>query len=269
MEIAINFYPFHIGDYMAHTAHLEPMEDLAYRRMIDLYYTREDLLPADPAEVAKLIRMRGYLDVVKSVLLEFFTNTEIGWLHKRCDYEISEMQSKRSKAQDAAAKRWGSERNANAMPGHMGGNATNTNTNTNTKGEPKTIVGSYPEEFEEVWSEYPNRPGANKRGSYKAWSARIKDGVAAEKIIEGTRRYAAYCRASGVEAKYIKQPATFFGPDEHYLSEWPIQAQARASPMAVTRAESRERASILLTGRTRQDEPREREITGEVISIAG
>ena len=24
----MNFYPFHIGDYVSHTAHLEPMEDL-------------------------------------------------------------------------------------------------------------------------------------------------------------------------------------------------------------------------------------------------
>jgi len=40
----MNYYPFHVGDYAAHTAHLEPMEDLAYRRMLDVYYLREEPL---------------------------------------------------------------------------------------------------------------------------------------------------------------------------------------------------------------------------------
>ena len=34
----MNYYPFHVGDYIAHTAHLHPLEDIAYRRMLDLYY---------------------------------------------------------------------------------------------------------------------------------------------------------------------------------------------------------------------------------------
>ena len=37
----MNYYPFHLGDYAARTAHLEPMEDLAYRRLLDLYYLGE------------------------------------------------------------------------------------------------------------------------------------------------------------------------------------------------------------------------------------
>jgi uncharacterized protein YdaU (DUF1376 family) len=41
----VNFYSFHIGDYAAHTRHLTPIEDIAYRRMLDLYYTSEKPLP--------------------------------------------------------------------------------------------------------------------------------------------------------------------------------------------------------------------------------
>lgn len=112
----MNFYAFHIGDYAAHTAHLEPMEDLAYRRCLDLYYTREAALPADPADVARLVRLRGEPEAVRLVLVEFFELTEAGWKHKRCDVEIAEAQEKRAKAQASANKRWGS--NANAMPTH-------------------------------------------------------------------------------------------------------------------------------------------------------
>ena len=72
----MNYYPFHVGDYAAHTAHLDLLEDLAYRRMLDLYYLRECALPHDPAEVARLIRMRGNVAEVTAVLREFFTEVD-------------------------------------------------------------------------------------------------------------------------------------------------------------------------------------------------
>ena len=50
----MNYFPFHVGDYSAHTGHLEPMEDLAYRRLLDQYYLREGPLPADIQATAKL-----------------------------------------------------------------------------------------------------------------------------------------------------------------------------------------------------------------------
>ena len=102
----MNYYPFHLGDYAAHTAHLEPMEDLAYRRLLDLYYLREGPLPADIQVTAKLIRMRSMAADVESVLREFFTLTEDGWMHARCDAEVAAMQCKQQIARDKANKRW-------------------------------------------------------------------------------------------------------------------------------------------------------------------
>ena len=37
----MHFYSFNIGDYASHTRHLTPMEDLAYRRLLDIYYLHE------------------------------------------------------------------------------------------------------------------------------------------------------------------------------------------------------------------------------------
>ena len=99
----MNYYPFHLGDYAAHTAHLEPMEDLAYRRMLDLYYLREAPLPADVAEVARLIRMRGNLVEAEAVLREFFALTDDGWRHMRCDAELDRMQDKQATSESKAA----------------------------------------------------------------------------------------------------------------------------------------------------------------------
>jgi uncharacterized protein YdaU (DUF1376 family) len=98
----LNYYPFHVGDYAAHTAHLEPMEDLAYRRLLDQYYLREGALPADIQATAKLIRMRSCAADVESVLNEFFVLTDEGWMHNRCDSEIERMQDKQAKARASA-----------------------------------------------------------------------------------------------------------------------------------------------------------------------
>ncbi len=98
----MNYYPFHVGDYAAHTAHLDLLEDLAYRRMLDLYYLRECALPHDPAEVARLIRMRGNVAEVTAVLREFFTEFEGGWVNGRCEEEILRMKDKQTKAKASA-----------------------------------------------------------------------------------------------------------------------------------------------------------------------
>ena len=97
---AVNYFPFHIGDYAAHTRHLSLLEDLAYRRLIDLYYTREAALPIDAAQTARLIAMRDQVAEVEVVLNEFFTATADGWIHARCDDEIAAMRAKQ-KAQGA------------------------------------------------------------------------------------------------------------------------------------------------------------------------
>lgn len=99
----MNYFPFHVGDYTAHTAHLDPIEDLAYRRMLDAYYLREGPLPSDHKEVARLVRLRDHLDAVTQVLGEFFELTDEGWRHARCDQEIAHMQDKQAKAKASAA----------------------------------------------------------------------------------------------------------------------------------------------------------------------
>lgn len=98
----MNYFPFHVGDYAVHTRHLTLMEDLAYRRLLDLYYTRETALPADVVQVARLVGMREYAADVESVLTEFFELGDEGWRHERCDAEIAKMQDKQAKAQASA-----------------------------------------------------------------------------------------------------------------------------------------------------------------------
>lgn len=98
----MNYYPFHIGDYVTHTAHLTPMEDCAYRRLLDNYYLTEQPLPADVKSCARLIRMRDNVEDVEQVLSEFFALTDAGWSHSRCDAELVRMKEKQEKAKASA-----------------------------------------------------------------------------------------------------------------------------------------------------------------------
>lgn len=90
---------------------------------------------------------------------------------------------------------------------------------------PKSPKGEneYTPEFEQAWMMYPPRPGANKKASFKAWNTRLKSGVPAERMIEGVKRYARYVDAARTNPQFIKQPASFFGPDEHFKSDWACQ----------------------------------------------
>ena len=91
----MHYYSHHISDYMSHTGHLNPMEDLAYRRCLDIYYLHEKPLPEDATEVARLIRMPEHKPEVVQVLKEFFTHdVGTGYVHKRTHEEITKYQAK-------------------------------------------------------------------------------------------------------------------------------------------------------------------------------
>ena len=81
------WYKFHIGDYLASTFHLSDAEDLAYRRMLDLYYISGKPLPLDTESLSRKIKID--LDIVELVLGDFFQKTEDGYVNKRCDAEIA------------------------------------------------------------------------------------------------------------------------------------------------------------------------------------
>lgn len=76
--------------------------------------------------------------------------------------------------------------------------------------------------FVEAWASYPKRDGGNsKSAALKAWDARVKAGVAPADMLAGVKRYAAYCAANAMTGtRFVKQAATFFGPDSHYAESY-------------------------------------------------
>jgi len=130
----MHFYPFNIGDYATATAHLEPLEDIAYRRLMDLYYSTEKPIPECLDKTARLIRMRTHSDCIAIVLEEFFTLEDDGHHCDRIDVELFKFHEKSEKASKSAKARWkkakkkqkvtaSCEGNANALKTHSEGNA--------------------------------------------------------------------------------------------------------------------------------------------------
>ncbi|ASD97441.1 hypothetical protein I8D88_001592 [Salmonella enterica] len=90
----------------------------------------------------------------------------------------------------------------------------------------------YSPAFEEAWQAYPKRSGGNnKLSAFKAWNARIKQGVQPETMLEGVKRYAAFMASEGkIGTSCVKQAATFFGPDKHFDEVWLVETPASKAP---------------------------------------
>lgn len=132
----MHYYKFNIGDYASHTGHLDPIEDIAYRRMLDWHYLHESALPDSVEQIARLIRMRTHCEPIANVLREFFTLGEFGWFQAKAMQEIEAYNEKSEKAKKSAAARWGSKpvkSNANALRTECERNANHKPLTTNHK----------------------------------------------------------------------------------------------------------------------------------------
>lgn len=84
----------------------------------------------------------------------------------------------------------------------------------------------YPDTFETLWKEYPRK--ANKRGAFKAYEARLNEGVNEDDLMRAVTNYNRACEDKNTEERYIMHGATFFGPNrryEDYLKYEPPQAK--------------------------------------------
>jgi len=149
----MHYYQLNIGDYKSHTNHLDLLEDLAYRRLLDLYYLHERPLNSGIASVARQINMRDHEDKVKLILEEFFHMSDDGWINPRADREIKHYHSKieqASRAGKASAERRINARSTPVQPNNKQETINNKQETKNTA----TIVAPPDGVSSEVWSEF-------------------------------------------------------------------------------------------------------------------
>ena len=163
------WYKFHIGDYLTHTVHLSDAEDLAYRRLLDLYYMSEKMIPLDTEAVARKIRLD--LDITESVLGEFFEKTETGYFNNRCHVEVAKYQHQVEN---------------NRQLGKRGGRPAKTESATESKANdnPKKIQIqkkniNTSSRFDEFWNAWPaSKRKVAKAECQKKWEKHGLDSVA-------------------------------------------------------------------------------------------
>jgi len=192
----MHYYKFNIGDYASHTQHLEPIEDIAYRRMLDWIYLHESPLPDSPEQIARLIRMRTHCEDIANVLREFFTLTDYGWMQEKASIEIDAYKDKSNKAKASAAARWAktpSIVDANALRTECEGNAnqepltTNHKPLTNKDMSPPAPVNQKEINLNAVFEFWKETMGKNARTTLNKdraskIKARLKEGYSVDEI---------------------------------------------------------------------------------------
>lgn len=137
----MHYYQFNIGDYASHTSRLSPIEDLAYRRLMDLYYLNEQPFNMCATEVAREIGLIDYSADVEYVLSKFFTLTDGVYFQKRIESEIKKFKSNaknKSKAGKASAKARRVKALSSGTHVEQTLNTTSTNEQLNINQEPLT-----------------------------------------------------------------------------------------------------------------------------------
>ena len=150
----MHYYQFSIGDYRAATAHLTNEEDLAYRRLLDMYYDTEQKIPLDTQWVSRRIRVDAH--VVRDVLNDMFVQHEDGWFHARCADVIEQYHAMAEKNR-ANGRLGGRKKNPVGSDSQPIAKATINQEQITINQEPKkkaTVVACPPDVQEQVWQDW-------------------------------------------------------------------------------------------------------------------
>jgi len=139
----MHYYQFNISDYRSATVHLSNDEDLAYRRLLDMYYDSENKIPLDTQWVARRLRLDTI--TVENVLNDMFVKHEDGWFNARCQDVIQQYHAMAEK---------------NRANGRLGGRKKNPTANPLGSDSQPIVKATINQELETI-----NKDKKNKRGS--------------------------------------------------------------------------------------------------------
>ena len=194
------WYKFHLGDYITHTTHLSDAEDLAYRRLLDLYYMSEKQIPLNTESVSRKIRID--LDITESVLGEFFDKTENGYFNHRCDAEVAKYQAQVANNQRLGKLGGRPKKTESVSESEPNGNPKKIKNKINTI----TSVSPTTSRFDDFWSAWPSSKRKVARSACETkWKRHALDPLADKIIASVTRLRASEQWVSGFEPS----PLTF------------------------------------------------------------
>lgn len=101
MKKANLYFRFHIGDYLADTNFLDAEEHGAYL-MAMLHCYKHDFLPSDMKKLKKICKTQD--EEIIETILEFFTQKEDKWIHRRIKAELKRAESISKKASESGKR---------------------------------------------------------------------------------------------------------------------------------------------------------------------
>ena len=215
----MHYYPFNPSAYYLSTGHWSEdrtviqieaglVRDLAYRRLLDLYYGEEEPIPSKTRLVAIRIRMLKHEDIVAAVLKEKFTLKDGFWTQDRAEEEIEKYQRRAAASRENGKKGGrpktnGKPSKTKQVPGRL-----QLRTRTRTRYTPLPPEGEA--WWEEFWKAYPRK--AKKPDAYRAFAKALGRAPSFEAIMAGLRKHLS-CE-QWADATKIPHPATWLNADQ-------------------------------------------------------
>lgn len=199
--IRVDWYP---NDALAGMTFLTVMEELAYRRIIDLLYISGGELPDDDALLAEQTRtFAGWADVRAGLLRKRKINIENGALTNRRCTEILTIIAEKSEKARASGLASGQRRRQLLPQRTANDRSTDAATNGATNRELSQVVKESVREtdvsltaraeFERFAAVYPKTDAL--AAARPVWERITAGGVAADDILSGLKRWAAHWRS--------------------------------------------------------------------------
>ena len=95
----------------------------------------------------------------------------------------------------------------------------------------------YDSKFQAIWKDYPKGHGGNKAKAYIAYQKRLSETKRPLELMVNIHaaviKYSDFIKATG---QSIKHPATFFGPERHYLNDFTPPKQTNGQPEVFSQA---------------------------------
>ena len=222
----MHYYKFNISDWHLATSHLSLEEEAIYFKLINFYYDSEQAIPLETQSVCRRLRLLNYLELVETVLHEFFIKSDDGWHHNRCDDEIGKYHHK-AEINQKVGKLGGRPKNNPEITQLVSKENPQQTLTTNHKPlttNHKPIKDIQPIGFDLFWDAYDKKVG--KPNSLKAWAKIRFDKYSAKEIVIAAKAD----KAAKPDNKFRKDPERWL-KGQHWLDEVIVEQATKSKEL--------------------------------------
>ena len=195
----MHYYKFNIADWNLGTSHLSLVEEAIYFRLINFYYDSESPIPLETKPVFRRLRIGLDSDIASAILDEFFTKTDKGFIHVRCDEILKDYRKtlKNNRANGAKGGRPRADKACSETEEKPNGliSVTEEKPKHNPNQEPLTTN-------QEPITKVKEKPTGKPLVTFKTWLASLKD--SGQSPVPETDSIFDYADDAGIPSDYLR-----------------------------------------------------------------